>query len=152
MSASDNKFINKTLVTTATSAADLWLNVGGAIRRITVANFATAFASLFGSVAKRQKIRTITANASATTTDNVILMDTSGGNVDLTLPSAADMYSSGDTDTVLITAQQINHTSNTATVYPATGNTIDGAASYALTSDSGASFVSDGSNIWSTYK
>jgi hypothetical protein len=149
MSASDNNFINKTLVTTATSAAKLWLNIGGSIRQITVANFFTAFASLVTAAAKRYKIRTITSNSSDSGSDDIVLVNTTGGNVNYTLDTAANMYSVANTDTAKITVRQINHNSNSAFVYPSGGNTIDGSASYELTANSSASFISDGTNIYS---
>lgn len=148
MSASDNNFVNKTLVTTATSAAKLWLNIGGSIRQITVANFFTAFASLIASAAKRYKIRTITSNSAATDSDDIVLVNTTGGDVSYTLDTAANMYSSANGDTAKITVRQINHNSNSVFVYPSGGNTIDGSASYELTGNSSASFISDGANIY----
>ena len=149
MSASDNNFVNKTTVTTAASTSKLWLNVGGSIRQITVANFFTAFASLVTSAAKRFKIRTITSNSAATSSDDIVVVNTIGGDVSYTLDTAANMYSSANGDTGKITVRQINHNGNSAFVYPSGGNTIDNSASYELTANSSASFISDGTNIYS---
>jgi hypothetical protein len=147
MSYSDNQLVNKTTVTTATSAAKLWLNISGTIRQITVANFASTFSSLFSSTAKRLKIRTVDANAAVTSSDNILLGDTNGSGFSITLDTAANMYSSENTDTQQVTIRQINHNGNTLTILPSGGGLIDGSASYALTSDAGAAFVSDGVNI-----
>lgn len=150
MSASDNNFVNKTKVTTATSASELWLNIGGSIRRITIANFFTAFASLVATAsANRYKIRTITSNSAASGSDDIVLVNTTGGDVSYTLDTAANMYSAETGDTAKITVRQINHNSNSAFVYPSGGNTIDGSASYELTANSSATFISDGTNIYS---
>jgi hypothetical protein len=147
MSASDNNFVNKTTVTTATSASKLWLNIDGSIRQLTIANFFTAFASLVTAAAKRYKIRTITSAEAATSSDDIVLVNTTGGDVNFTLDTAANMYSSANGDTAKITVRQINHNSNSVFVYPSGGNTINGSASYELTNDSSASFISDGTNI-----
>lgn len=149
MSYSNNQLVNKTSVTTASSSDKMWLNIGQTIRQITIANFASTFSSLFSSAAKRLKIRTVTANAAVTSSDNVVLGNTNGGGFSITLDSAASMYDSDDTDTAQVTIRQINHNGNTLTVLPSSGNTIDGSTSYELTNNSGATFVSDGTNIWS---
>lgn len=151
MSFADNKLVNATNVTTVASSDRLWANVGGSIRQILVSNFASSITSLVSSGAKRLKIRTETANTAALSTDNVILGDTSGGGFSVTLDTAANMYVAADTDTASITVKQISHTSNTLTVLPGSGNTIDGASSVTLTNDSSATFVSDGSNIHTIY-
>lgn len=149
MSASDNNFVDKTTVTTATSSSKLWLNVGGSIRQLTVANFFTAFASLVTTAAKRYKIRTITSNSAATSSDDIVLVNTNGGDVSYTLDTAANMYSSENSDTGKITVRQINHNSNSAFIYPSGGDTIDGSVSYELTGNSSVSFISDGTSIYS---
>lgn len=148
MSFSDNKLVNKTTVLTAASSDKMWLNIGGAIRQMTIANFASTFSSLFGSVAKRLKIRTEISNTAATSSDNVILGNTNAGGFNVNLDTAAAMYSAANTDTAQVTVRQINHNSNTLTVLPGSGSLINGSSSYALTSNSGATFISDGVDIW----
>lgn len=148
MSHSNNKLVNKTTVTTAVSSNNLWLNISGTIRQISIANFASTFSSLFSSAAKRLKIRTVTANAAASSTDNVILGNTTGGGFSVTLDTAASMYSAADTDTAQVTVRQTNHNSNTLTVFPGAGSLINGSVSYALTNDASAGFISDGVDIW----
>lgn len=149
MSFANNDLTNATKVTTADSSDFIWLNILGSIRQITVSNFASTFSSLFSSAAKRLQIRTETANTVATSSDNVILGNTNGGGFSVTLDTAANMYTASDTSTAQVTVRQINHSSNTLTVFPGAGSLIDGSASYALTNDTSATFISDGTNIWS---
>ena len=78
------------------------------------------------TVANTWPSRTTSANGTLASGDNLTLVDTSGGNVTLTLPSAASVLDEQFTIKKMDAA-------NTVTITPDGSDTIDGAASLAWT-------------------
>lgn len=86
-------------------------------------------------------VRTFTASAALTAADEHALVDASGGNLTLTLPSAAGDV--GRTFTVIKT----DASANTVTVDPAGTETINGGATAVITRQHTAlTIISDGAN------
>ena len=86
-------------------------------------------------------VTTKTTNYTATTSDNVILVNASSGDVTITLPAS----SSG----LNFTVKKIDSSSNTVTVASNGSETIDGSSTQVIISQYDAiSLVSDGSNFY----
>lgn len=80
--------------------------------------------------AAKHSIRTITTNDTALLTDYTILIDASGGNVTLTLPTAAAAFDSPNG--LVLNVKRIDNSINTVTVDADGSETIDGAANFLL--------------------
>lgn len=92
----------------------------------------------------RTAVRTLTAAATLTTTDYTIFANTTAGGFTLTLPTAVGV--NGRTYEI----KKISNDGNTLTIATTSGQTIDGAASFATTATTRPSFTfkSDGANWW----
>lgn len=85
---------------------------------------------------------TVTADYTVLENDQVILVDTTLGNVAITLPAATD------TENKVFTVKKKTSDGNTVTVDPASGN-VDGSATKAWTTALATfRFASDGANYW----
>ena len=82
-----------------------------------------------------------------TSTDTVILVDVTGGNLDLTLPAA---NSGGSGFSVTITVCRIDASANVLTILPTGADLVDGAASVAIAASSSSIYESDGVTNWYT--
>ena len=81
------------------------------------------------------------SNYTMLATDAIVLVDASGGNRTVTV-------NNGSTYTSRIRAiKKVESSSNTVSVVPSSGS-IEGAATYVLTTTEGIAFTSDGSNLW----
>jgi len=81
----------------------------------------------------------------AQTSDEIILVDASGGAVTITLPAA-----SNEGQVLLI--KKIDNSANAVTVVPGGGDTIEGAANISLASQwDGAILTADGANDWQNW-
>lgn len=92
---------------------------------------------------QRVAFRAVTANTTLTATDRVVLADATGGNVVLTLPTAAGqvgrLYALKRTDMAF---------GNTVTITPNGAETIDGNMNVQLNPLEPTTLVSDGTNWW----
>lgn len=149
MSYSDNQLANATRVTTASASDSMWLNIGGSIRQILLSNFATVFGTLVAATAKRQNVRTIAANSSATTSDDIIQASTSGGDVTVNLLTAAQMHDSETGSSLVQTFRQTNHSSNSLFLLPPSGTTLNGSSSaHEIVNNAAVAIYSDGSALY----
>lgn len=92
-------------------------------------------------------IRTVTANTTLDAeTDQVILVDTTSGNVTVTLP-AANLMGTGTTGTRYTVKSKVN-SGNKVTVATSGGALIDGAAFVDIFGLNSITFVSDSFNVY----
>ncbi len=142
-----------TIQTTLDSGDYILLNTGSGQRRIVTSKFFTALESegFQKDQSRGVNITEKTAAYTATTSDDIVLADVSGGAVTITLPSAASMYNSTTLRTKLITIKvSTPHATNVLTVDANGAETIDGAANIAYTANTYESrtFFSDGTEIY----
>lgn len=146
MSDSDNRATLALLVTDFDTA---FVSKGGSFRQIAKANMATALATLIGSAAKRQNVRAIAANSSATTSDDIIQASTSGGDVTVNLLTAAQMHDSETGSSLVQTFRQTNHSSNSLFLLPPSGTTLNGSSSaHEIVNNAAVAIYSDGSALY----
>lgn len=92
-------------------------------------------------------IRTISANTTLTGEDNTLIVNTSGGNVTVTLPSAASVFNSNN-NTGIIYQFKKTSASNTLTIQGTGGETIDGSATYSITTVNAAVSIRTNGAAW----
>lgn len=89
----------------------------------------------------RPQVRSVSADATLTDLDSVVLVDATSGAKTITLPGAASV--SGKQ----LKVKKTDASANAVTVAPASGQKIDGAASYSLSAQNKyCCLVSDGTN------
>jgi hypothetical protein len=115
----------------------------------TINNFANfcdlrLYASGGPSVGKRRGVLTKTANYTATSADDVIIVDAASGNVTITLPAAAS--STG----LELTIKRIDASGNTMTIDGNASETIDDSTTQALSQYDVLTMVCDGAEWWIT--
>ena len=100
--------------------------------------------SLWRHVNYTTAIKSISAAYTAKPDDGIILVDTSGGGVTVTLPLASGLK------TKIFQIKETANPGSNVTVARSGSDTIDGATSYTVSGTYAyARFVSDGSNWWS---
>lgn len=101
------------------------------------------------NISQTRAIKTVVSDYTITEDDNVILVNTSGGDVTISLPTALSVYNVSNSTGQEFTVKKITTDSNTVTVMPDGAELIDG-GSATLTGSlyPSVSFVSDGSNWW----
>lgn len=142
--------ITMTASSNAVSPVVEWFNLGYDLKK----SDGTSFPST--SVTDTQNVKTITSADSPYTvlpSDDIVLLNTAGGNITLTLPALGTLVAGKEFTFKKIAA------ANTVTINPPGGVTIDGAASYTLTNnyrtvgmthDTSNYFITRGGNT--TYK
>ena len=110
------------------------------------ANGDTATAGNVRAAGYANAVRTVTGNTTLNIHDGMVLVDTTGGNVTITLP-AANAFGSGWGQDLII--KRTSGGINTLTVSAGSGDTIQGAASVSLVSQfSSQQIQADGANTW----
>lgn len=119
----------------AASLGITWPNIGGGILQVSGNGL-------------RLRTRAISANDTLLLTDFTLLVDTSAGNVTLTLPNTT---TTGANFTGLVYNAKVAVTGNNIILSPSGGALIDGAATYTITGGAArlsAQFQFDGTNWW----
>lgn len=128
---------NLGLGTIATQAAASVAITGG-----TINGTAIGATTITGSSSVSLANRTITATTSAAAADYVVLVNATSAAVTYTLPAA-----SSSTNRILV-IQKIDSSTNTVTVSPNGSDTINGAASQAISTQYGAITVQSNGSTW----
>jgi len=117
-------------------------------RNITLSEFGKSIQSVLESLGfittsstpsnftQTRKITTITADHVITSSDSVILSDTSLGNIIVTLPTAASIYNLTNSSAQQFTINKITTDTNTVTITPQGADLINGVANYVLSGGS----------------
>lgn len=139
--------LSQATVTSSLASTDCAVFVkGGQIVRALISTLAAAVSSSLETITSRVKVRSVNASATFLATDNVLLVDSSGGDITISMLEASVYYDSANGISRRMTIKQTS-ASNTVTVDGYLSQTIDGAASYALTGKGIVELVSDGSNL-----
>lgn len=138
-------------ITNLTMAATDFVRViiGGASRKISLQSFAIAIFPFFPLLPFiDRKITTITGNYAITSADDVVLADTSGGEISINLPTAASVFSATTEKSGQFTVKKITSDGNNVNINPNGSETIDGDTGLVIVGGSLAHFniVSDGFN------
>ncbi len=110
-----------------------------------IAQYVQAAVNRLRSHAEQMNVNRVTASATLSDRDNLVLCDPSGGNVTITLPSAIGLRGA-----VLWVKNVQTSGANTCTVAAAASQTIDGNATQSLANLAGSRFVSTGVN-WAIF-
>lgn len=92
-------------------------------------------------------IRIVSANTTLTGIDNTLIVNTSGGNVTVTLPAAASVYNANNGAGIVYQIKKAS-AANTLTIQGTGGETIDGGATYAITTANVAVTVRTNGSVW----
>ena len=128
----------------------------GSSRNIQATDFVTALTPLLvtagfvtnTSSAVLINIKTKSSNYGLTVDDRVILVDTSGGNVSINLPTAASVWNSSSSTSQEFTVKRITTDVNYVSLIPNGSDLIDGNTSYNIVGPSlgSVTFISNGTN------
>jgi hypothetical protein len=139
--------VTQAIVRATAATSDYIVGVkDGQLVRWLVSTVATAISSALESVTSRVKVRSVSVSTTFLSTDNVLLVDSSGGDITISMLEASVYWNSSDSVSRVMTIKQTS-ASNTVTVDGYLSQTIDGSASYALTGKGIVTLVSDGSNL-----
>jgi hypothetical protein len=150
MNNSGTKLNNQPIVAQMSDTTDYHIiTVGGVTARINNTNLAAELSPLISDSVLKSTIRTVAVSTGILVTDNVILADSSSGNISLTLPAPANAFDTTTNRSNSFTISQKIHGGNTVTITPNGSESIfDGAAQTSIILSSGASvtIVTDGTN------
>ena len=146
------KEANSTIATTMNSVTDyIRIIKDGMSQRMSPTNFATVISSALSSIVGTEKVREVSSGQSFLSTDNTLLVDSSGGNVQINLPNPSSVWNATDSKSNSIRIVQKVSGGNTVTIaqYDSEDIYVNGAAatSVALTGGSAATLVTDGTDF-----
>jgi len=128
----------------------------GSSRNITVTDFCTSITDILVGIgfvtntssAVLINIKTKSSNYGLTVDDRVILVNTSGGNVSINLPTAASVWNSTSSTSQEFTVKRITTDVNYVSLIPNGSDLVDGNTSYNIVGPAlgSVTFVSDGTN------
>lgn len=123
--------------------------IGGVPAKISLTNLATELDTILAASASTSVVRSVTANAALTSADNTLLVDSTSGNLAVTMPQPSTVFDSSTNVSSRFTISQKVHNSNTVTISPfASESMYDGAAQSSIVLSSGAavSLETDGTD------
>jgi hypothetical protein len=150
MSNSGTKLNNQPIVAQMSTTTDYHIiTVGGVTARINNTNLAAELSPLISDSVLKSTVRTVSASTGILVTDNVVLADSSSGNISLTLPAPTNAFDTTTNRSNSFTISQKIHGGNTVTILPNGSESIfDGVAqpSIVLSTGTSVTVVTDGTN------
>ncbi len=105
----------------------------GLSRLISVSDMVTSLASLLTtSLVAVNKYRLVTSSTIVTTSDEVVAVDSTSGNLAVTLPNAADAWTASNSTGQSFIIKKFAADANNVTISGTAGQTIDGDTTYVL--------------------
>lgn len=123
--------------------------IGGVPALMSLTNFAAELDPILAASTNTSVIRTVTANAALTDADNTLFVDSTSGNLAVTMPQPTTVFNTSTSVSSKFTVVQKVHNSNTVTINPfASESFYDGSAQSSIILSSGASatFETDGTD------
>jgi hypothetical protein len=118
---------------------------------MTPTNFATVISTALSSIVGSEKVREVSTGQSFLSTDNTLLVDSSGGNVTINLPNPSSVWDATNSKSNIMRIVQKVSGGNTVTInrYDSENIYVNGASntSVSLTGGSSATIVTNGTDF-----